>query len=70
MSFRINFNGQQVSGTFGSYAQAKREILAQADYDAKHGQSSHMWIQEQLEPGEWFSSHLTRKKKFPHLHRS
>lgn len=68
--FRINYNGQQVSRTFGSYAEAKREIIAQADYSARIGQSAGaMWLQEYIGGGEWSGAGMSIAKRRPHEHR-
>lgn len=70
MAFRINYNGQQVSGTFDAYADVKRACLEQADYSARIGQAvPYMWIQEYVGDGDWTGAHLPAAKRKPHEHR-
>lgn len=61
--YRINFNGQQVSGTFTTHAEAAREI--RAVYASCGGT---MWIQEYCGDGEWSGAGLSAAKRRPHLH--
>lgn len=69
--FRINYGTGHVSNTLNSYAEAKREIIAQDDYSSKIGQSSaSAWIQEYVGDGEWSSAHMSPAKKRPHTHRN
>ncbi len=51
--YRVNFNGQQVSGTFKTYAAATRYFFDVADFNG--GRTLGMWIQRRID-GEWFSA--------------
>lgn len=57
--YRINFNGQQVSSTFKTYAEAKREIISISQFNG----GGEMWIQKYMGDGEWFRSKNSR----PHV---
>lgn len=50
--YRVNYNGQ-VSNTFSTLREARRELAQQLEYDIRHRQAHCGVIQREVGPGEW-----------------
>ncbi len=72
MQYRINYNGQQILGTYDSYAEAREAIIAASDHLRSIGQGGYdsaMWLQRYEGDGEWSGAALTPEQRKPHMYR-